>query len=153
MSCHWARRLDGRQRRCKALCAKRDKGQYKIVSEIFIFAVGIVVTAFILLSFQDLGKRTGDYASLDQLTQLSDSVAASILKASESNSTVRLQLGSGSYRVAVENGYLIISMADNPKINVTRFLNMGEYNIKGNTVSEYIIIAANGNTIDIRGTT
>jgi len=131
----------------------KKKGQYRIISEIFLFAIGVFVTIFIVMSFQGLESKTKEYSTRDQLQQTSNIIASAILKSAGSNSTVKIYIGRtvGNYRVAVETGYLTVSLADNPKINVTRFLNMGEYNIYGNAVSDYIIITSNGTAIEIRG--
>ncbi len=130
-----------------------NKGQYKIVNELFLFAVGILLTAFVLFSFQDVEKKTEDYASMDKINGISNMVFSGIVKVAGDNSTLKLHIPNqgGRYRISARNNYLVVSAVDNPAHNVTRFLNMGEYIIIGDVAAEYVEISSSGSSITIRG--
>ncbi|MBI5061464.1 MAG: hypothetical protein HZB67_04075 [Candidatus Aenigmarchaeota archaeon] len=130
-----------------------EKGQYRIVNEVFLFAIGILIAIFIMMSFQDLEKKTEEYAAADQLNSISNAVFTGIIKVAGDNSTIRLRIPNdgGKYSISARDGNLIVKLTDNPADNVTRFLNMEEYIIIGDVSAEYVEISSLGNHITIRG--
>ena len=134
---------------------RNSKGQYRIVSEVMLLGVGIIVTLFIFLSFQDLENRTKDLSLRDQLNSVSNLVSSAIIKAKYENTTMRLDLPSklsgSSYRISASSDFLVVEVIDDPIKNITRFLNMGEYNITGSLVSEFVEVSSKGKNIELKG--
>lgn len=96
------------------------KGQYRIISEILLFAIGIMITGYVILNFNNLQESAKDITIKDQLENVADAVAAGIVKsANTGNATVRLTVPnriSGSlYRISIKDadgGKLVINTLD-----------------------------------------
>lgn len=83
----------------------RMKGQYKIVSEIMLFAAGVAIASFVIISFSGVKDVITRNAMNDQLASVSDLIATAIIKASQSNSVVRIEvpatISGEAYRISV----------------------------------------------------
>ena len=98
------------------------RGQYRIISEIILFSVGILITGYVLINFNSLQSSTAALTLDDQMNGVADAVATAIIKvASEDNASLRLVIPdkiSGSiYKISIKegadgNGELIISKLD-----------------------------------------
>ncbi len=81
------------------------KGQYRIVSEIMLFAAGVAIASFVIVSFSGAKDVIGKNAVSDQLVSVSDLIATSIIKASQGNSVVRIRvpatISGEAYRISV----------------------------------------------------
>jgi len=128
------------------------KGQYQIINEILIFAVGIVLVGVFLLTFQSLQNSVGDLSTKDQLETVSNYIASGIVKAySIGNSELRLEIpekiGNDIYRIYANENLTLFASG----YNYTKELfNIGKnYNITGGTLSsaKYIKIIVNTTNI------
>ena len=96
------------------------KGQYRILSEILLFSIGILITSYVIINFNNLQTATKEVTLKDQLENIADTVSTAIVKAAETgNASIRLTIPakvSGSlYKISikdVEGGKLIISTLD-----------------------------------------
>jgi len=68
------------------------KGQYRIVSEMFLFAVGLSIAIFVTITFNDLRDSISETATRDQLISISNLISASLIKSMTENTTIRLQI-------------------------------------------------------------
>jgi len=129
------------------------KGQYRVVREIILFAIGVAITSFVVISFQNVESNTKELATHDQLAEISTIVSSGIIKAIESGHNASIivkipeEVSDEVYRIRVQDDTLILSIFDNPQINVTQKLfNMTyAYFITGDVVStsKYIRIEFN----------
>lgn len=119
------------------------KGQYRIVKEILLFAIGIGIATFILVSFQSVYDNVSEITLKDQLVNVGDLVAGGLVKSveSDSQSVIRMQIPedvSGEiYRIRLNGNVMTVEVYGNPDISVSR--NIFEYNatydVKGDVVS------------------
>src|SRR3989338_3862111 len=64
------------------------RGQYRIISEIILFSVGILITGYVLINFNSLQSSTAALTLDDQMNGVADAVATAIIKvASEDNTS------------------------------------------------------------------
>lgn len=99
---------------------RRSKGQYRIISEILLFAIGIMITSFVILNFSTLEVSVKKISLNDQLEGIADSVSTAIAKlANTDNATIRLaipeKVSNSAYRISikdVDGGKLIINTLD-----------------------------------------
>ena len=69
------------------------KGQYRIVSEILLFLIGILITSFVIINFNGIESSVKKITVRDQLESVSDTVATAISKVSNAgNATIRLSI-------------------------------------------------------------
>ena len=130
------------------------KGQHRIVNEILIFTIGIAITSFVLISFQNINDGMSRIAVQDQLTSVSNLISSGIIKVAGTNAIVSLKIPrdvSGMlYKIHLEDNTVTLYTIENP-IPVTRqIFNIGHsYNIKGDVFSsaEYIDIKSDDSGI------
>jgi len=128
------------------------KGQYQIINEILIVAIGIILVGVFLFTFTSVENSVTNINEQDQIESISNYIASGIVKAySIKNSEIRLEIpekiGKNVYRIfANENLTIFI-----PGYNYTKELfNIGKnYNISGEVMSSagYIKIIANATNI------
>jgi hypothetical protein len=133
------------------------KGQYRIVGEILIFAIGIAITSFVIVSFQKVSDSVSRISIEDQLTSVSNLLSSGIVKAAGTDSTIRLNIPrevSGMvYRISVKDDTIIISTANNLVSVSKQIFNIGHpYIISGDVFSsaEYIDIVSSDSNIMIK---
>ena len=69
------------------------KGQYRIISEILLFLVGILITSFVIIDFGNVESSVKKVSLKDQLESVGDTVATAIVKvANVDNATIRLSI-------------------------------------------------------------
>lgn len=68
------------------------KGQYRLLTEIFLFLLGIIIAAFTLTTFTNIQTVSEEFALVDQLTGVSNIVINGIIKAAEDESIVRIEV-------------------------------------------------------------
>ncbi|MBI4174184.1 MAG: hypothetical protein HY517_00940 [Candidatus Aenigmarchaeota archaeon] len=98
----------------------RSKGQYRIISEIILFAVGILITSYVIVNFNSLQSATQEITLDDQMNNIADIVATAIVKVStQDNATVRLtipdRISDSIYRISIKDaggGKIIVSKMD-----------------------------------------
>lgn len=121
----------------------KSKGQYRIISEILLFGVGILITSYVIINFDNLQSATKQLTLNDQMNNVADLVSTAIVKASiQDNATIRLtipdKISDSIYRISIkdaEGGKLIVSKLDGTA-SVERQLFNINYN---NTISSNII--------------
>lgn len=137
------------------------KGQYRIVLEVMLFAIGVAITSFVLVSFQDMQQNVSDVSITDQLNSVLNNVINGIVKASlNKNSIVRIDIpvtiSKKIYRIRFDENSkkLIAQLLQRPDINVTKeIFNIEEGKIiEGDVVSSagIVEISYNGTDITIR---
>jgi hypothetical protein len=113
------------------------KGQYRIVSELILFGVGIMITTYVLVNFGNVKETISGVTLADQLESVADSVSVAMVAAyNTENSTIRMiiptKLSDEIYRIAIrdaDGGKLIVSTIDG-KMSIERQLfNMDYDNI------------------------
>ena len=100
-------------------CIKR-KGQHRIISELLLFAVGIVITSYVIINFNAMQDSMKKIAVSDQLETVADIVSAAVVKvANTDNATIKLMvpyLVSGKqYKISlkdVDGGKILINTLD-----------------------------------------
>lgn len=99
---------------------RRIKGQYRAISEILLFSIGIMVTGYVIINFDTLRSGVKEISVRDQLENIADAVSSAVVKvANANNATARLAIPdrvSGSlYRVAIrdaDGGKIVIMLLD-----------------------------------------
>lgn len=126
----------------ETLIMKSSKGQYRIVSEIILFGIGIVITSYVIINFNGLQNSTRQITLNDQMNNVADIVSVAIVKvATQDNASIRLtipdKLSESAYRVSIKDadgGKLIIT-----KLDGTASIEKKLFNINyGNTISNVI---------------
>ncbi len=124
-------------------------GQYRILGEILIFAAGLTITSYILLSFSDVRDFIGSASTGDKLENIASNIINGVVKASTENSflvmevpekvsekeyTIKIADGSGGECNKGDDCFLNMSAGD---ISIARQLfNISQnYNIKGDVQS------------------
>ena len=84
------------------------KGQYRIVSEIILFLMGILITSFVVINFGNVENSVRKISLRDQMESVSDTVATAIAKvANIGNATIRLSIPD-----KLSNSVYIIALRD-----------------------------------------
>jgi len=97
------------------------KGQYRIISEILLFSIGIMITGYVIINFSNLQGTVRDVSVRDQLSNVADLVASAVAKvANTENSTVELtipdQISGTFYRISIKDadgGKVIVNTLNN----------------------------------------
>jgi len=135
------------------------KGQYRVVTEVLLFAIGVAITSYVVLSFSNVHDVTTDLSLRDNMNGVANLVANAMVKSSiNENSTIRIsipdQISRYVYIITVSGDEIIVSSIDKPDIFVTKQLfNMSQnYIISGETVSsaKFIEIRLVDNEIRLR---
>ncbi len=123
------------------------KGQHRIINEILIFTIGITITSFVLVSFQNISDGMSRIAVQDQLTSVSNLISSGIIKVAGTQATVSLRIPrdvSGMmYKIHLEDNTVTLYTIENPILVSRQIFNIGHpYIIKGEVFSsaEYIDI-------------
>ncbi len=130
------------------------KGQYRVVMEVMLFGIGVAITSFVLISFNDLQKTTESVSIRDQMNTVLNTVINGVVKASLTpNTTVRIQvpatISGRTYKFFVQNGknLTVVDLKDTT-INVSReIFNIDEPNkrVEGESVSSARIVEITNN--------
>ena len=101
------------------------KGQYRILMEVMLFALGVAITSFVMVNFQDLRDSADEISIGDQLNTVLNSVINAIVKTSLTpNSMTRVEIpytvSGHSYKIFVENKYLTALDLNDQSIRVSR---------------------------------
>ncbi|HLC76670.1 MAG TPA: hypothetical protein VJH04_00535 [archaeon] len=96
------------------------KGQYRVISEILLFFIGILITSFVIINFGNLETSIRSTSLHDQLESVGDSVATAIVKvATSENATIRLaipdQVSGYTYVISIKDvngGEMTVSTFD-----------------------------------------
>jgi hypothetical protein len=120
-----------------------SKGQYRLVSEILLFGIGILITGYVIINFNALQDSVRDLTLKDQMNNIADLVSTAIVKiATADNASIRLTipgtLSDSPYRISIKDadgGKLIISRLDGSALVERQLFNIN-YN---NTISSNVI--------------
>ena len=136
------------------------KGQHSILREVFLFAIGVAITSFIVLSFNNVKQTTTELALKDQLLKVADTVLGSVVQLAElrENATIRLilppRLSDEIYRIKLSEDSVSVFLLNNPSVNATKkiFNITNTYVISGEVIStgKYFEIIAENKNIRIR---
>ncbi|MBI4896501.1 MAG: hypothetical protein HY832_03040 [Candidatus Aenigmarchaeota archaeon] len=101
------------------------KGQYKVISQILIFAIGIAVAGFVLISFDRVGNVVHDASINDGLVGVSDIIVNAISRAVQqdgTNITIQIpkKIGDTPYTIAMNATHLILKPMGVSSITVSR---------------------------------
>lgn len=67
-------------------------GQYKILSEILIFAIGMAITSYVVLSFSGVRDFIGTVSAEDKLENVANTVINAAVKSAGSNSLLVVEI-------------------------------------------------------------
>ena len=134
------------------------KGQYRIINEVFLFAVGVAILSFVILSFDSVKKHTNTIVMTNDLETVANIIADAITKTAGKNSTIRIEVpnsfSGNTYIISAMDGKLKLYLAENPDISFSqRLFNMDKSYIISGTVhstGNYILVSSEGNKISIR---
>lgn len=136
------------------------KGQYRLLTEIFLFLVGIMIAAFTLTTFANIQEVSEEAALFDQLTGVSNMVVNGMTKAAESESILRVEIPekvSGkiySIRLDDATDSLYVATLEQPRVEITRQLfNISKsHDITGEVVStaRFVEIVNDGENIQLK---
>ena len=136
------------------------KGQYRLVSEILLFVLGILIASFSAFTLSSTETDITEASIEDQMGAISDFLTLAIVKVFEigENSSIMLKMpryfSSRVYKIRGYQGTLVVSLYEDERINVTHeIFNISESkNIIGmiTSSSEYVMITNNMTTIEIR---
>lgn len=140
----------------RILFMNMSKGQHTIVREVFLFAIGVAITSFIVLSFNNVKNTSTNLALEDQMTKVANTVAGSVIKLSQikDNSTIKLslpeKLSEEIYIIKMNENGIRVYIFENPSINITKkmFNITKSYVISGEVVSTgkfFEIVSENSN--------
>ena len=141
-------------------------GQYRIVSEIFIFGIGLVIASFVAVTFDDMRVSISESSARDQMVSVANVISSSLIKAMAGGTTIRLQVpetisgevyiisfqSSNGDACIISNCMLRLTTVER-RITVTQQLfNISQSHIiNGNVYSSarYIEISSSGNVITV----
>jgi hypothetical protein len=136
------------------------KGQHTILREVFLFAIGVAITSFIVLSFNNVKYSASELALEDQMLKVADTVAGSIVNIAETkqNATIRIilpeKLSDEIYRIKLSDDSVSVFLFTDPSINITKkiFNITKTYVIAGEVVStgRFFEIVSENKNIRIR---
>ncbi len=137
------------------------KGQYRIVSELVLFGVGIMITIYVITNFNTVQNTVQDVTLKDQFEGIADTVSTAIIKAANcGNCTVRFRVpdkvSDNIYKISIRSvyeanagGLLIINTVDG-KVSVQRQLfNINYDNIDGSDVINNSEVTSTGQFIEV----
>ena len=138
-------------------------GQYRILSEMLIFVVGMAITSYVALSFSGIREFIGTVSTEDKLESTAGNIINSILRVSKDNSflvvevpekvsekeyTIKVVDGNGAACDKGEDCFLNLSTTD---VSVARQLfNISQnYNIKGDvhSTARFLSVSKSGEQI------
>ncbi len=111
------------------------KGQNKIINEMLLFALGISITAAVILNFQTVHNSANDTTIYSNFNNVANTVLngiTQVLNGDEGKVVVRIpeSISSEVYRIKISSDTLMISSIDDPSINITKDLfNISESHI------------------------
>jgi len=127
-------------------------GQYKILSEILIFAIGIAITSYVVLSFSGVRDFIGVVSAQDKLENVANMVINTVVKSAEDNSFLVMEIpetisGSAYFMKMVDRDGDVCDKGEECFVNLTTSVFTGisvkkqlfnisqNYNIKGDVHS------------------
>ena len=135
-----------------------QKGQYRILNEVFVFALGIAILSFVIISFGSVQDNLNLVLLENNMEAISDVFSIGIIKASMINSSIRTDIPpeflGHQYIISIDGNIIKLTSMKNPSYIVSKELfNMNEtHNIKGDIISsgEFFLISSVNNNIVIK---
>jgi len=140
-------------------------GQYRVLNEILIFAVGVAITSYVALSFSGVKDIIGLVSTTDKLDNTANNILNAIVRASEANSSLVIEIpetiSEKAYMIRVLDGnggacdkgddcFLNLSTTD---VSIAKQLfNISQnYNIKGDvhSTARFLTISSDKSTEQI----
>ena len=118
-------------------------GQYRIISELVLFGIGIMITSYVIINFTNVQNTIQDVTLKDQFDGIADVVSTSVLKAAEcGNCTIRFRIpdkvSDKIYKISIKSEYeasvggiLIINTVDGKTFLQRQLFNINYDNIDG----------------------
>jgi len=139
---------------------RHSKGQYRIISEIILFSVGILITGYVIVNFNSLQDSTMKITFEDQMNSVADVVATAVIKVThENNASVRLvipdKISDSIYMIALRegaegDGELIITKLDGTESVRKKLFNINHDNtITSNNVINNSEVVSSAQFIEI----
>lgn len=138
----------------------RGKGQSRVVFEILMILIGIIMTSYVIIGFNDIQKSATNITVNDNFNTIANEVLIAVAKVSvNNNSIIRLtipeKVSDHVYKIVLDGDSLYVVSLTNPDVNITRQLfNIGQANriIKSEAVSSAraVEIISENNNIRIR---
>ncbi len=131
------------------------KGQYRILSEMILFGLGVLITVYVIVNFANVEDTVREITLYDQLEGVSDLVAEAVLKASQSeNTSIRLRipimLSDEIYKISIKDadgGKVIINTLSNDVRIERQLFNINYDNVINNSevvsTAQYVEILKN----------
>lgn len=105
------------------------KGQYRIISELILFGLGIVITTYVIVNFNGIQDNLKTMTAYDQLNAVADSVSTTIVKVSSMENAsifvqIPLKISESPYRIQLTSysGGTLILRTDDAKTVIKRQL-------------------------------
>ena len=67
-------------------------GQYRIISEILIFALGLAIATFVVITFSGLRDSISEISTQDQMNSISNLISTSLIKAMDDGTIIRVRI-------------------------------------------------------------
>ena len=103
------------------------KGQNKIINEMLLFALGISIMAAVIINFQMVQKSSGETTIYSNFNNVANTVINAVIQVSEGAQgkiVVKIpdKIASKIYRIKVSSDKIVVSLFDDPDINITKDL-------------------------------
>jgi hypothetical protein len=144
----------------------RMKGQHRILMEVVFFALGLLITIFVVSNFTEIENHLRASSLRSQVTSISNLVAGSIVKVSTHGSAsvsmrIPARLSDEEYRISIENRdldpcligeeFCVINVTSESGFSIRKqiFNITSSYNIRGRITSgeELVTLRKIGNDI------
>ena len=137
------------------------KAQNRIITEILLFAIGIILTSYVIISFGGIEDSVNKITLMDDFSIIADYVTSAVIKVSETdNSAIRLsipvQLSRNTYKIQLkgnDENTITISSFENPELKLVQHL----YKIRNKIIlsevistAKHIKVVNNNNEIMVR---
>lgn len=115
----------------------RSKGQYRIVSELILFGLGIMLTSYVITNFGTIRDTLSEVTIEDQMNGVMDTVSVAIIKLNNvENGTIRMsippELSGKQYRISIKDadgGKIVLNTLDGGVVLERQLFNIDYDNI------------------------
>ncbi|MEM7819574.1 MAG: hypothetical protein QXD48_01975 [Candidatus Aenigmatarchaeota archaeon] len=134
------------------------KGQYRIITEIMLFAIGLSITSYIVISFGNVQEVMMNITMKDNMNDIANLILNGLIKSSMNiNSTIKLsipeKISNEEYKISIKNDEIRISSLKTGVYIVRQLFNISQsYSINTEVVSmaKFIEIVNENNEIKIK---
>ena len=119
------------------------KGQHTVLREVFLFALGVAITSFVVLSFTNVQTASQNLALRDQMLKVADLVSGSVVHVAEvgENASIGIEIpekiAEKIYRIRLGDDRVTVALLDDPAVNITKkiFNITSSYVMSGEVIS------------------